>query len=194
MDFWKSSNHAPLAIDGEPVERVTSFKYLGLTVMEDLSWGCNITSAVGKAQQRLFYLRKLKRLKLLQRLMTNFYNCAIQRVLTYGLLEWFSSCTKAEKQAIQRVVWTAGKIIGSPLPEISTVFTSRCLRRSRNIIRDQFHPAHRLFQLLPSGRRYRSLPARTSRMANSLYPQAIRLLNEHCPPLPPASSTTSHWP
>uniref|UniRef100_A0AAV2M6X1 LAGLIDADG homing endonuclease n=1 Tax=Knipowitschia caucasica TaxID=637954 RepID=A0AAV2M6X1_KNICA len=89
-------------------------------------------------------------------------------VLTYGLVVWFSSCTKAEKQAIQRVVKTVGKIIGAPPPEISSVYTSRCLWRCHNIIKDHSHPTHRLFHLLPSGRRYRSLLARTSRMANSL--------------------------
>ncbi len=120
---------------------------------EDLSWGNIITLAVGKAQQRLFFLRKLKKANLPQKLMLNFYNCAIHSVLTYGLLVWLSSCTTGEQQMIQRVVKTAGKIIGTVLPEASTVYTSRCLRRTHNIIRDRFHPAHFLFHILPSGRR-----------------------------------------
>ena len=106
--------------------------------------------------------------------MINFYHCAVESVLSYGLLVWFSSCTRADKEALHRVVKAAGRIIGTSLPEISTVFTSRCLSRVKNIIKDQFHPAHHLFQLLPSGRRYRSIRSRT----NSLYPQAVRLLNE----------------
>lgn len=58
VDFRKPNHpgHSPLYINGEAVDRVNSFKFLGLTVSEDLSWGSNITSAVGKAQQRLFYL------------------------------------------------------------------------------------------------------------------------------------------
>ena len=54
-------SHSPLLIGGEEVERVSNFKFLGVTVADDLSWRTNITSAVGKAQQHLFYLRKLKR-------------------------------------------------------------------------------------------------------------------------------------
>ncbi len=139
---------------------MNSFKFLGLTVSEYLSWGNNITLAVGTAQQHLFFLRKLKKANLPQKLMLNAYNCAIHSVLTYGLLVWFSSCTAAEQQMIQMVVKTAGKIIRTVLLEVSTVYTSRCLRRTHNILRDRFHPAHFLFHLLPSGRRYRSLQAR----------------------------------
>lgn len=54
----------------------------------------------------------------------NFYSCAIEEsVLTYGLLVWFSSCTKADQQALQKVV----KIIGTNLPGITIVYTSPCL-------------------------------------------------------------------
>ncbi|CAM4273985.1 unnamed protein product [Leuciscus chuanchicus] len=131
VDYRKSNHlgHSPLNINGEAVERVNNFKFLGVTVSEDLSWGSSITSAVGNAQRRLFFLRKMKRAELHQSLMMHFYSCAIESVLTYGL--------------------------------------------THNIMRDRFHPAHGLFRLLPSGRRSRSLQARTTRMANSLFPQAV---------------------
>jgi hypothetical protein len=111
----------------------------------DMSWKTNITCALGKAQQRLFYLRKLKK-KFPQGLMVNFYHCAVESVVTYGLLVWFSSCTRAEKEA--------------------TVFTSRCLRRVNNILQDPFHPVQHLFEQLPSGRRYCSLRSRTNRLTS----------------------------
>uniref|UniRef100_A0A3P9CV01 Reverse transcriptase domain-containing protein n=1 Tax=Maylandia zebra TaxID=106582 RepID=A0A3P9CV01_9CICH len=184
VDFRKRghNNHLPLFIGSEAVERVSSFKFLGVTVTEDLSWGNHITSVVRKAQQRLYYLRRLRSAHIPRSLMLNFYNCAISSVLTYGFLVWFPSCTKADQQALQRVVKEAGRIIGTSLPEISNIFPTRCLRRVHSILRDQHHPARHLFHLLPSGRRYRSIQARTSRLANSLYPQAVRLLNS----LPPS--------
>ncbi len=39
------------------------------------------------------------------------------------------------------------------------------------------HPAHSLFELLPSGRRYRALSTRTTRHRNSFFPRAIHLMN-----------------
>ncbi|KAG5284485.1 hypothetical protein AALO_G00027230 [Alosa alosa] len=46
-----------------------------------------------------------------------------------------------------------------------------------------------LFDLLPSGKRYRSLRSRTTRLTNSFIHQAVRMLNS-LPPLPPPPSAT----
>ncbi|KAK7882683.1 hypothetical protein WMY93_028857 [Mugilogobius chulae] len=61
-------------------------KLLGMTVTENLSWGLHTASAASKAQQRLYYLRKLKSGNISRPMMMNFYNCAISSVLTYGFL------------------------------------------------------------------------------------------------------------
>ncbi len=56
-----------------------------------------------------------------------------------------------------------------------------------------------VFQLLPSGRRYRSIRARSARLLNSFFPQAVRALNSnHTAPLwnpnnpPPPPHTLPH--
>ncbi len=48
-------------------------------------------------------------------------------------------------------------------------------------MKDPTHPSHSLFQLLPSGRRYRSIRARSARLLNSFFPQAVRALNSNYP-------------
>ncbi len=45
------------------------------------------------------------------------------------------------------------------------------------ILKDSTHPGNHLFCLLPSGRRFRSMMAKTERLRRSFFPQAIRLLN-----------------
>ncbi len=50
-------------------------------------------------------------------------------------------------------------------------------QRAGKITLDPSHPAHSLFELLPSGRRYRALSTRTTRHRNSFFPQAIHLMN-----------------
>ncbi len=134
-DFRKlgQHNHPPLYTNGEEVERVSSFKFLDLTATEKLSWGPHMASVIRKGQQRLFYLRKLKRAKLPQRLLVNFYHCAISSVLTCSVLVWFSSCTKAEQLAVQRVRKTAGRIIGTQLPDIYTVHYAVCVHHTQHI-------------------------------------------------------------
>ena len=55
MDFRRTGSraHTPICINGEAVERVSSFKFLGIHISEDLSWSQNSTTLVKKAQQRL---------------------------------------------------------------------------------------------------------------------------------------------
>lgn len=40
--------HQPLLIKGGEVQRVTSFKYLGAHISEDLEWSLNATALVKK--------------------------------------------------------------------------------------------------------------------------------------------------
>ncbi len=135
-----------------------------------------------KAHQRLYFLRILRKNKLTQfkiknKLLVSFYRCTIESILTYCICVWFSSCTVAERKALQRVVNTAQKIIGCPLPSLEDRYSSHCLRKAHNILRDPSHPGHTHFELLPSGRCYRIMKTRTNRLKNSFYPRAITALN-----------------
>ena len=114
---------------------------------------------------------------LTQQLLVSFYRCCIESILTYCMCVWFSSCTAANKKALQRVVTTAQKIISCPLPSLEELYNTRCLRKAQKIIKDSSHPGHSLFELLPSGRRYRTLKTRTNRLKNSFYAKAITTLN-----------------
>ncbi len=78
---------------------------------------------------------------------------------------------------LQRVVRTARHIVGGELPSLQDIYTRGCTRKARRIIKDSSHPSHRLLSLLPSGRRLRSIRSRTSRLRDSFFPQAIRLMN-----------------
>ena len=55
--------------------------------------------------------------------------------------------------------------------------------RFRKLIADPSHPAYMFFELLPSGKQYSSLVygGMSSRTNNSLYPTAVRVLNDAGP-------------
>ncbi|KAI3360341.1 hypothetical protein L3Q82_014656 [Scortum barcoo] len=63
VDFRKvkRETHDPIHINGMAVERVSSFKFLGIHISENLSWTANTSSLIKKAHQRLFFLRTLKK-------------------------------------------------------------------------------------------------------------------------------------
>ena len=63
------------------------------------------------------------------------------------------------------------------LPTIESVYHTRCVHKSKNIVRDATHPANHLFELFKSGKRYRSVKSKTTRFRNSFYLEAIRYMN-----------------
>ncbi len=183
MDFRRrnSTDHPPLTIDSSTVERVSSTKFLGVHITEDLTWTTNTMSLSKKAQQRLHFLRRLKRASLPPPILTTFYRGTIESVLTSCITVWYGNCSAADRKTLQWTVNTAAKIIGAPLPSILDIFLARCSSKTNSIVKD---PTHSLFQLLPSGRRYGSIRACSARLLNSFFPQAVRALNsDHPTPL-----------
>src|SRR4029434_3649124 len=83
-----------------------------------------------------------------------------------------------DKNRLQRTVRSAEKIIGANLPTIQGLYTSRVRKRAGKITADPLHPGHKLFKL-PSGRRCRSLFAKTSRHKNCFFPLAVSLLSNY---------------
>ncbi len=186
---WTSGGGTPLTIPHWPstVERVSSTKFLGVHITEDLTWTTNTMSLSKKAQQRLHFLRRLKRASLPPPILTTFYRGTIESVLTSCITVWYGNCSAADRKTLQRTVNMAEKIIGAPLPSILDIFLAQCSSKTNSIVKDPTHPSHSLFQLLPSGRRYRSIRARSARLLNSFFPKAVRALNPNhpAPPLKP---------
>ncbi|KAK3534927.1 hypothetical protein QTP70_002012 [Hemibagrus guttatus] len=171
------SEHSSLFIDGSPVEIVKSTKFLGVHLVQNFTWSLNTTSITKKAQQRLYFLRKLRKAHLPPPILTMFYRGTIESVLSSCITTWFGNCTVSDRKTLQRIVRTAEKIIGVSLPSILGMYTTCCIRKANSIVDDPTHPSHTLFILLPSVKRYQSIQALTTRLCNSFFPQAIRLLN-----------------
>ncbi len=148
VDFRKRQQrpYTPLMISGTPVERVSSFKYLGVNISEDLTWTTHIQTQVKKARQRLYHL-----LWVSPAILKTFYTGAIESVLTQCISVWYSNATNQDCKALQRVVRLAERISGSALPSLQDIYLKRCKSRAAKIIKDSNHPGNRLFTLLPSG-------------------------------------------
>ena len=140
IDFRKHSTEpAPLHINGELVERVNTFRFLGVLISANISWSENTTAIIKKAQQRLHFLRVLRKYNLNSNLLRTFYHSSIESLLTYCITVWYGSCTAADRERLHRVVKAAQKIIGCPLPSLMDIYTSRCLSRATTITKDSSH-------------------------------------------------------
>ncbi len=105
-------------------------------ITEDLTWTTNTKSISKKAQQRLHFLRRLKRASLPPPILTTFYRGTIESVLTSCITVWYGNCCAADRKTLQRTVNTAAKIIGAPLPSILDIFLTRCSSKAKSIVED----------------------------------------------------------
>ena len=156
VDYRKKQRdgHAPITIDGTPVERVSSFRFLGVHITEDLTWTHHTRVITKTARQRLFFLRRLRRFNMDSRILCNFYRCTIESILTGCITAWYGSCTALNRKTLQRVVKTAQHITRTELPSMEDLYTQRCRKKAYRILKDPHHPSNKLFSLLPSGRQY----------------------------------------
>ncbi len=126
---------------------------------------------------RLYHLRQLRKFRVSPAILKTFYSGAIESVLTQCISVWYGNSLNQDCKALQRVVRLAERISGSALPSLQDIYLKRCKSRAAKIIKDSNHPGNRLFILLPSGKRFRSMMAKTERLRRSFFPQVIRLLN-----------------
>ncbi|KAK3508179.1 hypothetical protein QTP70_015962 [Hemibagrus guttatus] len=75
----------PVILCDSPVSSAESFCFLGTTITKELKWAQNISSLTKKAQQRMYFLRQLKKFLLPVKMLVNFYTAIIESVLTSSI-------------------------------------------------------------------------------------------------------------
>ena len=104
--FWSQ----PCACLTAEVEIVIKYKYLGNVIDNQLNGNENVNTIVKKANKRMYFLRKLKSMKMNGTVLTMFYNCIVQSTITFCMSNWFNLCNVAEKKKLARIVKCAKKL------------------------------------------------------------------------------------
>ncbi|KAK3514687.1 hypothetical protein QTP70_027770 [Hemibagrus guttatus] len=82
VDFRRAqSDHSPLNINGPNVEIVKSIKFLCVHLAENFTWSLNTSTITNKAQQRLYFLRRLRKAHP-SPILTTFYRGTIESTLS----------------------------------------------------------------------------------------------------------------
>ena len=142
MDFRKKQPHSPPSLCATPQSTVESFRFLGTILSQDLKWELNISSLIKKSQQRMYFLRQLKKFNLPWTMMVHFYTAIIKSILTSSIAIWYAAAITKVKSRLQCIIRTAEKVIGCNMPSLEDLHTLRTLRRARNIAADSSHPGH----------------------------------------------------
>ncbi|KAK3548872.1 hypothetical protein QTP70_021264 [Hemibagrus guttatus] len=91
VDFRKDpAPLPPVILCDSLVTSAESFRFLGTTITKELKWEQNIRSLTKKAQQRMYFLRQLKKFLLPVKMLVNFYTAIIESILTSSITVWFA--------------------------------------------------------------------------------------------------------
>ena len=126
VDFSKRKNPlSPISVNGDSIERVDCFKFLGTIISSDLAWENNTDAGVKKAQQRPFFLRQLKKFGLRREILVRFYRSAIESILTLSTCVWFGRHSQRQRSRLDRVVKAASNIVGCELTSLTVIYKDR---------------------------------------------------------------------
>ena len=100
-----SINLPPLLTSSGAIERVSTFKLLGIHLDINLSWSTHVNSITGtsKASKRLYFLKQLKRAGVPYKQLLHFYTAVIRPVLEYAAPAWYHLINRIHAQHLESV-------------------------------------------------------------------------------------------
>ena len=178
VDFRTSETiDTPLLINDVAVEDVKEYKYLGTIIDNSFTFSTNIDSLYNKLRSRLYFVRQMRNLNMDSKIMELFYKSIIQSVIVFSITCWYGNGTSSSKSKISKIINNCIRLGITDIPTLLELFKTNALHRYHVISKDDTHPLHNSFQLLPSGRRLRSFRCRTARYSRSFVPTCIRIIN-----------------
>ena len=89
IDFrLKPFVHQDVIIDGQVVEQVENYEYLGIHVNNRLDWSIHASKVISKINQRMFFVRKLNHFHVDKTLISLFYQAVVQSLISFCICVW----------------------------------------------------------------------------------------------------------
>ena len=170
----------PVTINNDVIDVARTYKYLGLTIDEKLNFGDHVRNILKKAQKRLYCIRALKKLNVDTAIISHFYNATMSPTLLYACIGFYGLLPLYLRRELDRPRRICSKILGTEndLNINEEMYKESLLRKGISIMKDNCHPLHEEYEMLPNGRRLRVPRIRTSRFRNTFVPQSILHINE----------------
>ena len=89
---------------GEAVERVDTYKYLGVVFDSNLNWKENINSVLKKVNSRMYCMRKLRSFGVNSDMLVTFYNAVICIIIMFGSVCWSGNISKLDRGRLEKIV------------------------------------------------------------------------------------------
>ncbi|KAK0146668.1 RNA-directed DNA polymerase from mobile element jockey [Merluccius polli] len=131
---------SPSEINGEQIERVSSYKYLGIEIDDKLCFNHCAQTKCKKLQQRMLFLRKLNDFRLDSSILQLFYKSLLQSILSFGLICVFGNLRVQNQKKLQRIIKSASRVIGVDQASTIQLYNELILGKMEHILADPTHP------------------------------------------------------
>ncbi|XP_051787946.1 uncharacterized protein LOC127529166 [Erpetoichthys calabaricus] len=133
----------PVIIRGDCVQRVQTYKYLGVQLDDKLDWTANTDALCKRGQSRLYFLRRLASFNICKMLQM-FYQTVVTSALFYAVVCWGGSIKKRDASRLDKLVRKAGSIVGMELDSLTSMAERRALSRLLSIMENPLHLLNRI--------------------------------------------------
>ena len=170
---------APVRIGNINVDKTDNYKYLGITVDTNFKFNLHVEVQCKKAAKRMYFVRSLVKLHVKSELIVSFFNTIVLPVLMYASVAFFGLLSQQLKHELSRSARICERLLhhSCVINVNENYYAKNVLELAKKIIDDDTHPLHDLYELLPSGRRYRMPRIRTQRYKDTFLPVSIGFLN-----------------
>ena len=87
------------------MERVDTYKYLGVVFDSKLNWKENINSVLKKkVNSRMYCMRNLRSFGINSDMLVTFYNAVICSIIMFGSLCWGGNISKLDRGRLEKIV------------------------------------------------------------------------------------------
>ena len=179
IDFRTTNRHVPdpIMINNEPIERVHTYKYLGMMIDDQLKGDANSDMVYKKCNQRLHFARVLHNLRVDTSILNLFYKSTLESIMCFSITTWYGKLASQDKSKLEKIVRKAMKL-GIRTTQLFELYQVYVMKQVNKIMMDNSHPLNSYYVFLRSGRRLRVPRQRTNRYKKSFVPKSVTLYNQ----------------
>ena len=131
IDFRKLPRAvSPITIDGEIVERVEKYKYLGIILDKKLKFDCNVLNINKKCHYRIYCLQRLRNVGSNSNILALYYQSYVETFVASCFICWYGSVNLHSKKLVNNIVKVCSKTVGVKQKSLCNIFNHR-VRKQR---------------------------------------------------------------
>ena len=122
---------SPITIDGEIVERVEKFKYLGIILDNKLKFDSNVLNIYKKCHYRIYCLQRLRNIGINSKILALYYQSCVETLVTSCLICWYGSVNLHSKKLLNNIVNVFSKTVGIEQKYLHNIFNHSVKKRQK---------------------------------------------------------------